>query len=666
MKRHYFRAPLSHQSEKFDRSFKTPDHFKIEPENISVWLKMLYVFFLMAIDLLVFTSSGNLDIFHGGIFLSAELCIILFFLLLFSCAIFYAARKSLCIQNMICSFVTLIFIVVLFNQFYQFDPESFIGQYLESRLGGSMPSFLYVHSHIYLALIISSVFLYFISRVGVKTLAVYTFLFFVAFAGIIRHEYKTSRNVHDFVEQQADQETAQSFSQTEQKFIYIMLPNLPSYKYFDLIEDKNALQTKQLMTGFMAQNGFQIFPNAYNLEHDPFLNIVNDLNVSSTQNANEHLMQTMMLYKYWNFFNVKDEYILLKNNQIFDSFKKAGYQISAYKSRVIDLCRKNHKLNVNRCTEKLNQPVNFYTMNMTTLERTQLLLIEWLSSMKIFNHLSVLFKAMKIFTEPEKLPLIGVSYNNLYVVHSIKTFDILAEHILKDQGKQAYFVYADIPADMFVYDEFCRVKPSHAWMSKQNLPWIETDNRAAKQNAYFDQTKCLFGKLQEFINRLDENNILNQSVIIVNGISGLNNFQKRPYENFADDLFYDKLNMLAIKTPEQNVYQSHDVLCATPKILNDYLYNDKKCEDSSDISVHPSLKESIIKRLNRFELTDQQLVENADYFNAWYQDWKSLNLNDAEKLQIVHRKAIPNASDENNVGENGQQLDLQNFSFERP
>ena len=55
------------------------------------------------------------------------------------------------------------------------------------------------------------------------------------------------------------------------------------------------------------------------------------------------------------------------------------------------------------------------------------------------------------------------------------SFDILFENIEEDKGKQAYFVFADIPSDMYIYDEFCKIRPQTEWINRTNLPWIKRD-----------------------------------------------------------------------------------------------------------------------------------------------------------------------------------------------
>ena len=578
----------------------------------------------MAIDLVLFTDSGNLNIYGGEYFLSSELLWPLGILLVITTLIMIIASFLRWAQNILCALIMCWFVVVLFNQFAQFDYNSFLGDYLKSFLGSAVPGFLYNHSSVIVACFLSLLVLWFLFCTNLIFLTIYVLLFVIAFVGILRYGFNNAGEQHDFIELYQSQLKNNADNHGE-KFVYIMLPNLPSYKYFNMLATQDAKRVEQLMTGFYAKNNFEVFGNAYTKDDSYFMNMVRSVNLFSDDAPQNHVMDTMMIYKYWKFFNVNDEYVFLKDNQMFDTFRKAGYKISAYKSRGFDLCHKKHMFNVDRCTEKLNRPINLYSMNMSPLERSQMLLLEWLSSMKLFSDMSSVYQALRIFGEPQNMPLVGINYNNLYVINSIKTFNVLADNIIADKGRQAYFVYADIPSDMFIYDEFCQIKPRHEWINMENMPWVKVDNTVLKQRAYYDQTKCLFGKLQEFIDRLADENLLEKSVVIVEGMSSVNNFRNKPYDDFVDDFVYDKLVTLAVKSPIKHTNVFNNIICESDSIVRHYLYKDKNCEGLAGINIHQSLKDNLLNKLAELDVTKKQAENNEEAFNDWYASWYAIN-----------------------------------------
>ena len=642
MYRRHFRAPLTFESEKFFRGHKAEPKFKIPALIIYTILKALYIFLLMAIDLILFTDSGNLNIFRGDYVLTSELVGLMAFMLASSLVIMTLLSFSKWAQNIICSLVTCWFSIVLFNQFAQFNIQSFLGEYLHNFMGSATPQFLYFGSYIIVSVLLALLVLWLLWRANIIILAIYVLLFAVAFIGILRHELNNVKNQHDFIELYQSQLKEYS-ADADKKFIYLMLPNLAPAKYFHSINDINAQRTTQLLNGFYAKNKFSVFSNSYNEENNSFINMVLAVNLFSNDDASKHILDTMLIYKYWKFFNVNDEYIFLKDNQMFDTFRKAGYKISAYKSRGFDLCHKNHVFNVDRCMEKLNRPVNLYSSDMSPIDRSQVLLIEWISSMKIFKDMSAIYQALRIFGQPDTMPMVGINYNNLYVINAVKTFDVVADDIIGDKGPQAYFVYADIPSDMFVYDEFCNIKPREKWINMENMPWIKTDNSKAKRYAYFDQTQCLYGKLQEFINKLDAAGVLNKSVIVINGMSSVDDFRNIPYDDFINNFLYDKMTTLAIRSPNNKQINIDNHICRTQDILRQYIYHDASCKGLEAVNIHKSLKDELINRLNALDITEEEAISYVPDFEKWYMKWCYINkISDDAQLDIVTKdKPIP-------------------------
>ncbi len=633
-----FRSPLIFDADKFSRRCKIPTSKQgILPTKTGFISKLMYVYILMAIDMILFAKSGNLVIFTHGIFPIFEVGLLLFLLFIFSFTIIGVFYKKPIIQNVICIIFTFLFIVSVFNQFYQLDVGSIIGNHVSNYLGKFTPKLFFYYSHIIIAALLSAIFAIIIFILPDVFFAIYTSFFVMLFFFVLYSGGTNKHNQHDFVETFGFSKNVYvSPFEHDKKFIYIMLPNLSSYNYFLRINNDNARYTYDLITGFYAKNKFEIYPNAFVENHDQFMNVVQSINTFDEGNPKKHIMDTMMLYRYWKFFNINDEYVFLKDNQMFDTFKKSGYKISAYKSRGIDICNKSHTFNVNRCMEKINKPVNLYDSKLSKLDRMQLLFIEWIISTHILN-LEPLYKLFNIFSYPEKLPLIGINYNNLYVINSIRTFDLLSEHIISDKGKNAYFVYADIPSDMFIYDEFCNVKPKEQWVNMYNLPRVKNDNVYLKQQAYIDQTKCLYGKLQHFIDKLNKKNILNKSVLLINGMSSNNNFNNRTDYDIVNDFIYNNVVTLAIKSPTIKKFTENNSICSSKSIVHNLLYNTNICSEIENFGIQGNYKTEITNRLiNTSAKID--VLNNIKTFDKWYTKWERVNHVVNEESDVITRQ----------------------------
>ena len=636
-----FRSPLVFDAEKFSKKCKIPTKFNvnINPTTLGFILKAVYIYLLMSINLLLFASSGNLIVFYDSIIPTAEVCVLLLFLLIFSFSLIGVCYKKPLIQNIICCVFTFLFVTALFNQFYQLDANAILGNYFSKHIGSITPVFLFKGSHIVISLMASALLFYLMYKFEDKFMIVYVAIFFIIFIGVLQKDSLYQKHAHEFTELYSSQMNV-SNDKDDKRFIYIMLPNFSSYKTLAMIKSPQAAYAYKLITGFYAKNNFEIYPNSFIEYSNQFINITQSVNAFSNKTPNEHMLNTMLLYRYWNFFNVNDEYVFLSNNQMFDSFRKAGYKISAYKSRGIDLCRKNHKFNVDRCIEKINFPVNLQNSGMSVMGRTQLLFAEWFFSMRLVNR-GPLNNIIKLFLDTENMPLFRINYNNLYVINSIKTFDILADNIISDTGRNAYFVYADIPSDMFIYDEFCNIKNRNNWISKDDFPWMKNNNISLKQTAYIDQTKCLYGKLQDFIDKLNKNNILDNSVLIINGLSSNHNFDNNSFENVIDQFIYDNMVITAIKSPSIKNFKVNEDICSSKSIVRNTLYNIDEnigCDLIDNMGIRGKVKDNITNIIMSAKFSQIDTDLNIKKFEAWYDMWKSINSIGNQEIDMIKKE----------------------------
>ena len=648
-----FRSPLTFDAKRFSKQCAIPAKFDINmrPTLSGFILKATYVYLMLMINLLLFASSGNLVVFHNSFLPTSEVFILLFFLLIFSFAVIGIFYKKPLIQNILCCIFTWWFITALYNQFYQLDANTIIGDYLSKHIGNITPGFLFANSHVIIALLLSAAFGALLFLYAEKFLIVCVTVFSIIFLGVLQKDSLHHKYDHDFTEIYSSK--INDANDDNKKFIYIMLPNLSSHKTLAMMDNPAASYAYNLISGFYAKNNFEIYPNSFIEYSNQFINITQSVNAFSDKGPDSHMLSTMILYRYWQFFNINDEYIFLKNNQLYDSFRKAGYKISAYKSRGIDLCRKNHEFNVDRCIEKINFPVNLYDSGMSAFARAKLLFAEWFVSMRILNT-SPVYSFLKTFANPESMPLFRVNYNNMYVVNSLKTFDVLAENILSDKGRQAYFVYADIPSDMFVYDEFCNIKNSSQWVNKEDPVWIKDNDISLKQKAYIDQTKCLFGKLQNFIDKLNQENLFDNTVLIINGLSSNHNFDKSAFEDITDNFIYDNMVTTAIKSPTIKDFIVNENICSAKSIVRNALYNIEAigCDDVSNMGIRGSLRDELVDKIMSKKATDINVATNIEKFNSWYEMWTSINSLNTQKLDIIkHEKDLFNSDIENEAPE---------------
>lgn len=601
-------SPLRHDvSGRFSRGSTSNENREIPHLNmIENVLIFLFIFFLIATDFILFAGSGNIRVFDDSIFPVPEVSWILIGIAVFVCLLVYLVNKVRMLKYFLAALISLGFVYLLFKQFAQISQKINIGD-------NEIPIY------IILGVILSG--LTFVALAQDKIL--YKCLSVITVAVLFFHVYISYMNLTDITYDFKEiHNTQQQVSGKNKRFIYFMFPNLVSYPYLSMIHSQEADLTQKVMLGFLQKNNFKIYTHAYTAKENYMENMVNNFNLSSNKEIPYYLLNTRLLSSYWSFHNLKHEYINLKENELYDIFRKNNFQISAYKSRDFDMCRKKHKYNVNRCIEKINKPTNIY-QTMEVSEQATILFIEWLSSMKLMTNMSTLYNILSVFSDADTIPMIGVNYNNLYVVNSIMIMDVLFDNIKQDTGKQAYFVFVDMPADMYIYDEFCRIKPRSEWLNMVNLPWITHDYTVKRQAAYMQQTRCLFGKLEQFIENLKKENLWNDSVVVLQGVSSVNDFKNYPIENTKENFMGNHLVTMAIydsQMTDENKVDSK--LCTTKGILAEYLFKSEQCY-KSEINIHKKILQELSYKLSRLSLNISKNM--IPVFKQWYQKWVNIN-----------------------------------------
>lgn len=180
------------------------------------------------------------------------------------------------------------------------------------------------------------------------------------------------------------------------------------------------------------------------------------------------------------------------------------------------------------------------------------------------------------------------------------------------------FALIDLPSDMYVYDEFCRVKPRDKWLNMKNLPWVKNDYTLEKQKAYLQQTRCLFGKLEQFTEKLKKENIWDSSVFIIQGVSGVNNFRNFTISNAKEDFIANRLVALAIHDYKMNKGERRSNMCAISNIVSGYLFRQDRCLNE-DANISKSFMSSLEDDLKHLETRSDK--NDQDVFSKWYTEW---------------------------------------------
>lgn len=567
----------------------------------------LICFSLLAIDFVLFASSGATNIFSTPSNLIPEALYIIVGIAILVAVLCFVFSFLTILQTIFAAIVVYMTSYAVFEQFANFN--SYDGQ------SGTYISFVF--SAISFAILL-------LGNKSVRALVTLVAVF--AFCAVLLQQNK---NKEEFLVSTTASVVPVADEDAE-RMIYFMMPNLPSYAYVNGLTEMEASkpykdQLMSVILAFYAKNAFKLYPNAYVTQTNPFVNAVLSLNYAD-EDWKKIVQNQVLKDSYWQFKNRDDFTVYLSKNSMFDELKAKNYQINAYQSRSINLCKKDNKDNVSRCVSKVNLPVNISATPLSLDDRTQVLLGQWLESTGWFARgMDKFYSYAKVIYNPNKTPLLGMSYKNLYVVNSLKTIDNLLVDISQDKGKNAYFVYLDMPADAFVYDEMCRLKNADTWLNKENLPWIEGRNTLEKRNAYLRQTVCLFGKLEQIIETMRKDKLLDNTTIIIQGLNGADDLDASAAESQAESFKNIQMVNMAIREPKSGKFIINKAICSVPNILKSFFSGNNSCEEFAGTSLSKTSKNAISLSLSLVKFSNDIAQRSLQAFNIWYKEWKKAN-----------------------------------------
>ncbi|MBR1649388.1 MAG: YIP1 family protein [Alphaproteobacteria bacterium] len=589
--------------------------FKSHP-FLNYWLNLLFFavigFSLLGINFTLYVSSAAGNIFESFPVLKSEVFSSLAVIGVITFVVYFCLSGFTVMLSLLSAGIVYLFCAAMFAQFANFNT-------LTLAAAG--------HSSTYACLAggVIAFCLLFFSNKKIRFFFAVSALF--AFGAVLYHQ---NYEKPEFKIDSPNLKTIPSDAQKGKKFIDIMLPNFPSYGYIAGLEDSEANkiyreELREIMLGFYAKYGFKLFPNAYVSTGNPYLNAANALNYKVPENQYDNLQTQVMKESYWQFKNRNDFEAYIKNSQMFDELKSKGYAINSYQSHGINLCRQNNQNIASRCTTRIINPIMIQSSSYSTFEKAEILLVQWLESTEWLNGLSkIIYERLKTFYNPETTPVFGMSYKNLYVVDSLKTLDKVLEDIMRDSGDNAYFIYLDMPSELFVYDDVCRLKDMDSWLPKNNRPWVGRNNVLEKRSSYFNQTMCLYGKLSQFMQSLQKADELNDTTIIIQGLNGMDDLLGDKNAGLADNFLNRQTAGLAIFSSDNHKFTVNKSVCSVPDILNQY-FNNIKCVDFNETGLSKTTKQAVMKKLDSVIYNNDVASKSFRRYNEWLRKWNQIN-----------------------------------------
>lgn len=648
---------------------KKPAKRRFREYLVDLIVKSLLLATVFALDFTLFAEAGSYNLFTTGQELTPEAGWIYAAIAIVSFALIFLFSFSLTLQNFLIGAGAAVTLLAIFNQFACFDQSSVLAVYFNVMPGSSGSDILSHYSHFVLSAVLLFVTFIFLTFARRSTQMYLLGTLLLICGGLMSAAYFNQLSRY------FDNKTAlgeESSHPDGRNFVYIALPNAPTYyKLQSLNKDNQSSDLKAAadnVLGFYLQNNFTYYPYSYIEQGDqPYMNLAAALNPNS-QNAADYLLSDVLLDGYWDFKHLGNERLYLKENRVFDTFHKNDYNLRVYQNGRIDLCNINSRLSVNRCVEKVERPISFNGLGLSLPQKVAVLSSEWLESTGLVPSISPVLGIASSF-ERDVAPL-HFQTSQLPVLNSFKQLKMLAEDIAIDKGNNAYFAALDMPADLFIYDALCNLKPISRWISAndKDTPLMVRYNAAAEQNS------CLYGQLENFMQQLQKNNKLKNTVVVIQGTSV-------PFSvplGLDKDLFKSMQNNrqggIAIYDPLKNQSDIDYHLCTAPAVLRNYLYK-KECNELEGYNVTDQLRKEIMSAAEKQKLSNRQIEKARNSFKTWYSSWAAHNQTEnlmdeeviplqktPEEAEIVPEKEIKEVPVAQTVEENAPETEAQTIS----
>lgn len=603
-------------------------------------LRGLYLFLLIAFDFVMFIYSINGKLIENGTINQAIVMILgVFFAVLVILMLILGFSKD--IQNGVCAIFTMLITAAFFYQFAQGDVDSFIEHWCDQH--ASWLSFFCLIPSPWMVGLFLGIIIFFLFRSTLPLLFVTMVLLFTGLVGIQRNEFIKYPNAEY---QEIKSFSALSDQDNRDNTIYLFIPQLPSYQFFNGVKEKELRELRDIVIGFLADNGFEIYPNAFVQKNDTMSNIIDILNQVDYTSQLSRNRGFAEFVNNWNFVHGGLDVLSLEKNELNAYLQGNGYKVSMYAMPGFNFCMRGDDFYADRCVVKSDKTVSLYDTRATTEKNVYALLGEWIISLnsrdlksfaKMFIDMSSL-KNYKILAENRRISAEG----------STALFDELLDDVKRDPDGHVYLTYVDLPSNVYIYDEYCNLKPRKDWVALKDNS-LYPGGIDAKRVAYAEQTKCLFGKLQEFMDALKGSEKLQKTNIIVQGVSTIRELSGMSgdlYSNFVSE----GLVTLGIRRAQSPKFLINANICLASDFTKTFINHHDFCYTLDNMSKYNTEDKYLLKKnlINNSIMRNGLLHNSIGNFRDWYKLYKANSLSyqqkqkhiEAEKMRQKNAEAI--------------------------
>lgn len=209
----------------------------------------------------------------------------------------------------------------------------------------------------------------------------------------------------------------------------------------------------------------------------------------------------------------------LKQSRYFEMLQSLGYQFNIYQFPYLDYCAYFEYENKSCYTYGLALSESFEAASLW--QRANFVLRAYLLN-------STLLAVLKRIQLERSINLGGGAISSLLKsVHetqptgplaSVGLFDRALNQIEQYEGGGVFLIHQLLPHKPYIFTSDCAVKPVSEWLYQGNV--YRDDDLLQLSSAYVLQTRCLLGKIDDFLGQLEARGILENSIVLFHGDHG--------------------------------------------------------------------------------------------------------------------------------------------------
>ena len=336
----------------------------------------VYVFLLFAINFVMFVYSINGRLMEDGQY-NPAIVQILGSVAIFSIVLMRLFSFSKMAQNIICALFTMIFVVIFMHQFGVFDITNYIETWLNTK--ASWLTFICIIPSTWLTglLLAGLVYLLFNWSLGVLFFAIV--LGFALISGIKKNEDVKSTGEEYVVVKELGANVGQK---RDNNIVYFMIPKLPSYQFLSGVEYTGFRDFRNLLLGFFAVNGFEVYSNAFVESNDSNQNIIDIMNQVDYTSASSGDRGYAEFINDWDFIHGGLDVLGLEENRLYDYLAKEGYGVTIYPVPDFNICMAKNNYKTDRCVVKGYKTISLYDKTVQKDKNVNTLIAEFMINTK--------------------------------------------------------------------------------------------------------------------------------------------------------------------------------------------------------------------------------------------------------------------------------------------